>query len=97
MSKKVEDSELQTLTLSPTNTNDDESSPFVNPASDETAFPISPPPSYSSVVGPLINTFVCKSVDDAKSNIYICLFLYFYICTLPYMHDIFMLFILCGE
>ncbi|XP_050732605.1 lateral signaling target protein 2 homolog isoform X6 [Eriocheir sinensis] len=49
MSKKVEDSELQTLTLSPTNTNDDESSPFVNPASDETAFPISPPPSYSSV------------------------------------------------
>ncbi|MPC30265.1 Coiled-coil domain-containing protein 28A [Portunus trituberculatus] len=49
MSKKVDDSELQTLTLSPTNTNDDESSPFINPASDETAFPISPPPSYSSV------------------------------------------------
>ncbi|KAG0712542.1 Coiled-coil domain-containing protein 28B [Chionoecetes opilio] len=49
MSKKVEDSELQTLTLSPTNTNEDESSPFINPASDETAFPISPPPSYSSV------------------------------------------------
>ncbi|KAG7159523.1 Coiled-coil domain-containing protein 28B-like [Homarus americanus] len=50
MSKKIEDSELQTLTLSPTNTNDDESSPFVNPASDETSFPISPPPSFSTVV-----------------------------------------------
>ncbi|XP_042239102.1 uncharacterized protein LOC121877410 isoform X3 [Homarus americanus] len=49
MSKKIEDSELQTLTLSPTNTNDDESSPFVNPASDETSFPISPPPSFSTV------------------------------------------------
>lgn len=58
MSKKVEDSELQTLTLSPTNTNDDESSPFVNPASDETAFPISPPPSYSSVVGLLVITLI---------------------------------------
>ncbi|XP_045601576.1 uncharacterized protein [Procambarus clarkii] len=49
MSKKIEDSELQTLTLSPTNTNDDESSPFVNPASDETSFPISPPPSFSTL------------------------------------------------
>ncbi|ROT68518.1 Coiled-coil domain-containing protein 28B [Penaeus vannamei] len=49
MSKKIEDSELQTLTLSPTNTNDDECSPFVNLASDETSFPISPPQSYSTV------------------------------------------------
>ncbi|XP_066968294.1 uncharacterized protein [Macrobrachium rosenbergii] len=46
MSKKIEDSELQTLTLSPTNTNDDESSLFINPASDETTFPISPPPAF---------------------------------------------------
>ncbi|XP_063602481.1 uncharacterized protein LOC134778545 isoform X3 [Penaeus indicus] len=49
MSKKIEDSELQTLTLSPTNTNEDECSPFVNLASDETSFPISPPQSYSTV------------------------------------------------
>ncbi|XP_071520782.1 uncharacterized protein [Panulirus ornatus] len=62
MSKKIEDSELQTLTLSPTNTNDDDSSPFVNPASDETSFPISPPPSYSS----LATTSTAPTVEKRK-------------------------------
>ncbi|KAK7065428.1 hypothetical protein SK128_018596, partial [Halocaridina rubra] len=40
MSKRIQDSELQTLTLSPTNTNEDESTLFINHASDETAFPV---------------------------------------------------------
>lgn len=73
MSKKIEDSELQTLTLSPTNTNDDECSPFVNLASDETSFPISPPQSYSTVVSMGIFFFSTEreevSEDEAQHHI----------------------------
>ncbi|XP_076036044.1 uncharacterized protein LOC143021959 isoform X4 [Oratosquilla oratoria] len=44
MSKKVSDSELQTLTLSPTNTNEDETVIFMPPVNRETSFPNSSTP-----------------------------------------------------
>lgn len=50
MSKKiVEDSELQTLTLSPTNTDVDETSPFMH-HTNETAFPPHTPPAFAAQV-----------------------------------------------
>ncbi|XP_076036039.1 uncharacterized protein LOC143021959 isoform X3 [Oratosquilla oratoria] len=51
MSKKVSDSELQTLTLSPTNTNEDETVIFMPPVNRETSFPNSSTPGKQAQPG----------------------------------------------